>query len=89
MRTLQTPRPAPGSIILNSHATRTRSLREAQGRVQNACGRCGAAAYRPLMARDEGGVMRASGRYQCVRCRLEFLQVDQWRAGTDLREPTH
>lgn len=89
MCTLQVPRPVQGSFILNSHAAQTRNLREAQGRVQNACGRCGAAAYRPLMARDEGGVMRASGRYQCVRCRLEFLHVDQWRAGTDLREPAH
>ena len=89
MRTLQSPRPAQGSFILNSHAAQTRTMREEQGRVQNACGRCGATAYRPLMARDESGVMRSSGRYQCVHCRLEFTDVGQWRMGTDLRGPAH
>lgn len=31
---------------------------DVQEQVQNACGRCGATAYKSLMARDEAGVMK-------------------------------
>jgi predicted SprT family Zn-dependent metalloprotease len=50
-------------------------------RVRNACFRCGATAYRMLIARDANGVMRPSGRYQCAQCRLEFSDVRAWRDG--------
>lgn len=43
-----------------------------------ACQRCGATSYRALMARGMDGAMRASGRYACTGCRLEFEQVAQW-----------
>lgn len=55
---------------------------EAHGsRAINRCHRCGATAYKTLIARDAEGVMRPSGRYQCVQCRMEFSQVSQWREG--------
>jgi len=45
----------------------------------NACHRCGATAYRPVIARDASGAMTPSGAYRCVRCKLEFTSIDQWR----------
>jgi len=68
-----------GSSILNRYAALARSMREEQGRVQNACGRCGATSYKSLMARDTSGVMRFSGQFQCVRCRRVFSQLVEWR----------
>lgn len=52
-----------------------------EGRARNRCHRCGATAYKTLIARDAAGDMRPSGRYQCVQCRLEFSLVSQWREG--------
>lgn len=46
----------------------------------NACRRCGATAYRPVIARDANGAMMPSGAYRCVRCKLEFTSIDQWRS---------
>jgi hypothetical protein len=71
--------PSPGSALLNRHAELARASREEQGRVQNACRRCGATAYKPLMIRDKAGVMSASGQYQCVHCRLVFNRIEEWR----------
>lgn len=51
------------------------------GGAVNRCHRCGATAYKTLIARDAAGAMRPSGRYQCVQCRVEFAQVSQWREG--------
>ena len=48
----------------------------------NACRRCGATAYRPVIARDANGAMMPSGAYRCVRCKLEFTSIDQWRSTT-------
>lgn len=83
IQTMNTPEasrsPLPGSSILNRHAALTKANRAEQGRVQNACARCGATAYKSLMARDETGVMRPSGQYQCVQCRTVFSQIEQWR----------
>ncbi|MFM2118774.1 MAG: hypothetical protein RL722_242 [Pseudomonadota bacterium] len=45
------------------------------------CHRCGASCYRPVIARDNQGAMRASGLYRCVGCQVEFSQVAQWREG--------
>lgn len=78
-----------GSSILNRYAATARSVRETQGRVQNACGRCGATAYKSLMARDEAGVMRPSGRYQCVQCRRVFSRVEEWRDDTGIPMEGH
>lgn len=50
----------------------------------NACRRCGSAAYRPVIARDDSGAMKPSGVYRCVGCKLEFQNIDQWRAGTEV-----
>ncbi len=53
-----------------------------KGRPQNACHRCGATAYRPVLGRDTLGAMRPTGQYQCVRCRLAFFDLREWRDGT-------
>ncbi|MGM9428392.1 hypothetical protein [Hydrogenophaga sp. MI9] len=50
----------------------------------NACRRCGATAYKPVIARDASGAMMPSGTYRCVGCKLEFNTVDQWRASTEI-----
>ena len=50
-------------------------------RARNRCHKCGATAYKTLIARDAAGAMRPSGRFQCVQCRLEFSLVSQWREG--------
>jgi len=46
----------------------------------NHCGRCGAVAYQPELARDSQGAMRPTGRYRCVQCKVVFSDVRQWRA---------
>jgi ribosomal protein L40E len=46
----------------------------------NACRRCGATAYKPVIARDASGAMTPSGAYRCVRCKVEFTSIDQWRS---------
>ncbi|GAB3190119.1 hypothetical protein [Hydrogenophaga aquatica] len=51
------------------------------GRPMNACHRCGATAYRPILDRDALGAMRPTGRYQCVRCKFSFTNVREWRDG--------
>lgn len=51
------------------------------GRPMNACHRCGATAYRPVLDRDPLGAMRPTGRYQCVRCKFSFTEVREWRDG--------
>ncbi len=45
----------------------------------NACCRCGATAYRPVITRDATGAMKASHVYRCVGCKLEFTNIDTWR----------
>lgn len=45
----------------------------------NACCRCGATAYRPVIARDANGDMKATDVYRCVGCKLEFSDIDAWR----------
>jgi DNA-directed RNA polymerase subunit RPC12/RpoP len=46
---------------------------------ENACCRCGATAYRPVITRDATGAMKASRVYRCVGCKLEFTDIDTWR----------
>ena len=64
-----------GSVVTSAVAL------QAEKRVLNSCHRCGATAYKTLIARDDMGAMRASGRYQCVQCKQEFTSVRQWRDG--------
>ena len=35
---------------------------------------------RTVIARDANGAMMPSGAYRCVRCKLEFTSIDQWRS---------
>jgi len=71
----------PGSGVLNRYSAEAESARAQVGRVLNSCHRCGATAYKSLMARDDTGVMRPSGLYQCVQCRQVFRDVRAWRDG--------
>ena len=59
--------------------------REEHGRVQNACGRCGATSYKSVMARDEAGVMRACGQYQCVQCKRVFRSLLEWKEAVGIK----
>ena len=63
--------------------------RGSQTRVPNSCGCCGATAYKSLMARDDSGVMRASGHYQCVQCKRVFSSLGEWRERTLANDQLH
>ena len=39
-------------------------------------------AYRPVLARNERGVMQPTGQYQCVQCKLQFTDIREWREGS-------
>jgi hypothetical protein len=52
-------------------------------RPLNSCHLCGGTAYRPVVARNEKGVMQPTGEYQCVQCKLAFTDVRSWRSGID------
>lgn len=47
----------------------------------NSCHNCGSTSYRPIIARDEHGVMQPTGRYVCTGCKLEFTDINDWRNG--------
>jgi len=47
----------------------------------NSCNRCGATSYRPVLSRAADGAMRPNGQYMCVRCKILFTTIDQWRLG--------
>jgi hypothetical protein len=49
--------------------------------VMNKCIQCGSTSYKPIIKRDDQGVMRASGQYQCTGCKLVFATLDEWRHG--------
>ncbi len=68
-----------GPGVLGRFMAEVLTTRGTQTRVPNSCGRCGATAYKSLMARDDSGVMRASGQYQCVQCRRVFSSLGEWR----------
>jgi hypothetical protein len=68
-----------GPGVLGRFMAEVINTRASQPRVPNSCGRCGATAYKSLMARDDTGVMRASGLYQCVQCRRIFSSLLEWR----------
>ena len=74
---------APGAWpgVLNRFAVEAINQRQGTGRVRNSCHRCGATAYKKLMARSDDGVMRPSGLYQCVQCRQVFSHIHEWRDG--------
>lgn len=70
-----------GPGVLDRYSADAITQRNGEGRARNSCHRCGATAYKSLMTRDEAGVMRHSGQYQCVQCRQVFSNVHQWRDG--------
>ena len=45
------------------------------------CRMCGATSYRRVLARDEGGAMRATELYQCSSCSVVFADPRAWREG--------
>jgi hypothetical protein len=51
-------------------------------RPMNSCHRCGATAYKPVVARSDKGVMQRNGQYQCVKCNLTFTDIREWRDGS-------
>lgn len=42
---------------------------------------CGASSYRPVLDRDAGGAMRATGLYRCSGCSVVFADPRAWREG--------
>lgn len=50
-------------------------------KVINKCHQCGATSYKPVMKRDDQGVMGVSGFYRCGGCGLQFKDIDAWRKG--------
>ena len=47
----------------------------------NACRLCGATSYRRVLARDETGVLKPNGLYQCSGCTVVFADPGAWRDG--------
>ena len=56
--------------------------------VMNKCNQCGSTSYKPIIKRDDQGVMRPSGQYQCAGCNLVFANLDEWRHGEVLHSNT-
>ncbi len=52
----------------------------------NKCKICDATSYKPIIRRDEKGVLRVTGQYQCAGCKREFATFDDWRNGDVLGE---
>jgi len=48
------------------------------------CKQCGSTSYKPIIRRDDQGVMRPSGQYQCTGCILVFTTLNAWRNGSVL-----
>lgn len=68
-----------GPGVLGRFMAEVLTSRNTDSRVRNSCGRCGATSYKTLIARDDSGVMRANGQYQCVQCRRVFSSLGEWR----------
>jgi hypothetical protein len=72
----------PTPLSAQSHIVSGQGVgRALPNKPRNSCHRCGATAYRTLIARDQSGAMRPSGQYQCVQCRQVFRHVREWRDG--------
>jgi hypothetical protein len=56
------------------------TLNTPSGRPVNSCHNCGATSYRPVIGRV-GGMMQATGQFQCTGCRMVFTYLDEWRFG--------
>jgi transposase-like protein len=52
--------------------------------AMNKCNKCGSTNYKTVIKRDEHGVMRPSGQYQCTGCNMIFKNLDEWRNGSTL-----
>jgi len=48
--------------------------------AMNKCVQCGSTSYKPIIKRDDQGVMRPSGEFRCTGCSLIFKNIDEWRA---------
>lgn len=75
---------APSSHLTPSPAAGQGAGRSSPTKPRNSCHRCGATAYKTLIARDDTGAMRPSGQYQCVQCKQVFRDVREWRDGVDV-----
>lgn len=75
--------PACVKVILNNQHQRENME---PGKPVNACRRCGATSYRPVLSRATDGAMRPSGQYMCVRCKVLFTTIDQWRLGEGVKQ---
>jgi len=53
--------------------------------AMNKCKQCGSTSYKPVIKRDERGVMRTSGQYKCTGCSLVFSTLAEWRSGEQTR----
>ncbi|MFM2068484.1 MAG: hypothetical protein RLZZ584_3393 [Pseudomonadota bacterium] len=51
------------------------------------CHHCRATSYRQVIARDDQGAMRATGRYRCTGCSVVFSNVREWREGLVRPQP--
>ena len=78
MNTASVAQPTPPSAAGKEEA------RLSGSKPRNSCHRCGATAYKTLIARDDTGAMRPSGQYQCVRCKQVFRNVREWRDGVEV-----
>ena len=54
----------------------------------NKCKQCGSTSYKPIIKRDDQGVMQPSGKYQCTDCKLVFATLDEWRYGEVIHNST-
>lgn len=50
-------------------------------RPTSCCRLCGAASYRPVIARDAAGAMTHTGLYRCSGCSVVFADPKAWREG--------
>ena len=51
------------------------------------CRMCGATSYRPVIARDAQGALRATDLFQCSGCSVVFTDPKAWREGGDQEPP--
>lgn len=51
------------------------------------CRMCGATSYRPVIARDGQGALRATDMFQCSGCSVVFTDLRAWRKGGDQNPP--
>ena len=61
-----------------------------QANPSHSCRMCGSTSYRPVIARDEAGVMRATALFRCSGCSVVFADPQAWReGGSNAAAPLH